>query len=48
MNTILLYVFFAIEVVLGVSSSLSILIGLPVVFIKKVINKIRTGASLYD
>ncbi len=48
MNNILIYIIFALEVVIGVSSSLYIIVALFATIIKKLYRKIRYGAAMYD
>ena len=48
MGNILIYIIFALEAVIGVSTSLYIVISLFFTIFKKFARKIRYGASLYD
>lgn len=48
MGNILIYIIFALEVVIGVSSSLYIIGSLFFTIFKKLARKIRYGASMYD
>ena len=48
MSNVLIYIIFALEVVIGVSSSLYIVVSLFATIFKKLYRKIRYGAAMYD